>query len=163
MIFPLDFISFGLLSSHPHFHTQGWGKGSWMGGCEQKGERHSVNPEWRFHTVMHGRQFPASAQGCLGVPWCLASGSVLHLESDVNQMYSNSGYVNLLLLAGLTAPRCPTQQCVWVHTRIDVWISLNQVQGEFLPHCCACFISGMSYGFTRVSVVLDTLSPCTGN
>ena len=91
-----------------------------MGGCEQKGERHSVNPEWRFHTVMHGRQFPASAQGCLGVPWCLASGSVLHLESDVNQMSFNSGYVNLLLLAGLKAPRCPTQQSMWVHTRRDV-------------------------------------------
>ena len=42
-----------------------------MGGCEQKGEGHPVNPEWRFHTVMHGRQFPASAQGRLGVPWCL--------------------------------------------------------------------------------------------
>ena len=32
MIFPLDFISFGLRSSHPHFHTQGWAEGAgWEG------------------------------------------------------------------------------------------------------------------------------------
>ena len=55
----------------PPFSYPRLGKWSWMGGCEQKGERRSVNPKWRFHTVMHGRQFPASAQGLLGVPWCL--------------------------------------------------------------------------------------------